>query len=146
MLMAFMSYRGQFDSRVTSLIDQFIELRMLRLYGERLADVVLTPGEEEIHRSLIERPIEGAPDIQITDLKFRYAAEDPWVLDGITVNIKAGEAVAITGPSGCGKNHIGQSVAGGPEAGRRKHSGRIRSPRKDGQRCLEAHGRYRHAG
>jgi ATP-binding cassette subfamily B protein RaxB len=112
MLMAFMSYRGQFDSRVTSLIDQFIELRMLRLYGERLADVVLTPGEEEIHRSLIERPIEGAPDIQITDLKFRYAAEDPWVLDGITVNIKAGEAVAITGPSGCGKTTLANLLLG----------------------------------
>jgi ATP-binding cassette subfamily B protein RaxB len=112
MLMAFMSYRGQFDSRVTSLIDQFIELRMLRLYGERLADVVLTPGEEEINRSLIERPIEGAPDIQITDLKFRYAAEDPWVLDGITVNIKAGEAVAITGPSGCGKTTLANLLLG----------------------------------
>ena len=112
MLMAFMSYRGQFDSRVTGLIDQFIELRMLRLYGERLADVVLTPGEEEVTRSLIERPMEGAPDIQITDLKFRYAAEDPWVLDGITVNIKAGEAVAITGPSGCGKTTLANLLLG----------------------------------
>jgi ATP-binding cassette subfamily B protein RaxB len=73
---------------------------------------VLTPGEEEIHRSLIERPIEGAPDIQITDLKFRYAAEDPWVLDGITVNIKAGEAVAITGPSGCGKTTLANLLLG----------------------------------
>jgi ATP-binding cassette subfamily B protein RaxB len=60
MLMAFLAYRSQFDSRVTGLIDQFIDLKMLRLYGERLADVVLTPGEEEVRRTLTERPIEGA--------------------------------------------------------------------------------------
>lgn len=42
MLMAFLAYRSQFDARVTGLIDQFIDLKMLRRPGERLADVVLT--------------------------------------------------------------------------------------------------------
>jgi hypothetical protein len=30
MLMAFLAYRSQFDARVTGLIDQFIDLKMLR--------------------------------------------------------------------------------------------------------------------
>jgi ATP-binding cassette subfamily B protein RaxB len=34
------------------------------------------------------------------------------VLDGITVNIKAGEAVAITGPSGCGKTTLANLLLG----------------------------------
>ena len=47
MLFAFMAYKEQFSARVAGLIDKMIELRMLNLQGERLADIVLTPPEEE---------------------------------------------------------------------------------------------------
>ena len=112
MLMAFLSYRGQFDSRVTGLIDQFIDLKMLRLYGERLADVVLTPGEEEVRRTLTEQLPDKAPEITVRDLRFRYAEQDPWVLEGINLTIQPGEAVAITGPSGCGKTTLANLMLG----------------------------------
>lgn len=56
MLVAFLAYRGQFDARVTGLIDQAIDLKMLSLYGERLADVVLTPPEVEVQRRLVDDP------------------------------------------------------------------------------------------
>lgn len=42
-LMAFIAYKSQFVSRVASLIDHLFELLMLRLHGERLADIVLPP-------------------------------------------------------------------------------------------------------
>ena len=100
MLMAFLAYRSQFDSRVTGLIDQFIDLKMLQLYGERLADVVLTPGEEEIRRTLTEQKPAQAPEIRVENLRFRYAEQDPWVLDGISLQGKPGDEVASTGPSG----------------------------------------------
>ena len=45
MLIAFMAYRGQFEQRVIALIDKAIDLKMLRLHAERLADLVLTPGQ-----------------------------------------------------------------------------------------------------
>ena len=46
MLFAFMAYKEQFSARVAGLIDKAIELRMLQLQAERLADIVRTPPEE----------------------------------------------------------------------------------------------------
>ena len=112
MLMAFLAYRGQFDARVTGLIDQFIDLKMLKLYGERLADVVLTPGETEVRRNLTERSVENAPEIRLNNVRFRYAEQDPWVLDGLSFAISSGESVAITGPSGCGKTTMANLLLG----------------------------------
>ncbi|TDH96458.1 peptidase domain-containing ABC transporter, partial [Acinetobacter baumannii] len=45
-LMAFIAYKNQFGDRVTSLIDKYVEVRMLSLHGERLADIVLTDQEK----------------------------------------------------------------------------------------------------
>lgn len=106
MLLAFLAYRSQFDSRVTGLIDQAVDLKMLQLYGERLADVVLTPGEVEVRRTLTERALDEAPDVVVENLRFRYADQEPWVLDGLNLTVRPGEAVAIAGPSGCGKTTL----------------------------------------
>lgn len=40
--MAFKAYEDQFDGRLAGLVEKYFELRMLRLQGERLADIVLT--------------------------------------------------------------------------------------------------------
>ena len=106
MLLAFLAYRSQFESRVTGLIDQAVDLKMLQLYGERLADVVLTPAEMEVRRSLTERTGDEAPEIAIRNLRFRYADQEPWVLNGLDLTVRPGEAVAIAGPSGCGKTTL----------------------------------------
>ena len=45
MLFAFIAFKEQFAQRVSALIDKGVELRMLRLQGERLADIVLTAPE-----------------------------------------------------------------------------------------------------
>jgi ATP-binding cassette, subfamily B, bacterial CvaB/MchF/RaxB len=113
MLMAFLAYRGQFDSRVTSLIDKAIDLKMLRLHAERLADLVLTPAMPAAQRLGArdlapgrETASEAGPAIQLDGLRYRYADQAPWVIDGLTLNIGAGEVVAITGRSGCGKTTL----------------------------------------
>jgi ATP-binding cassette subfamily B protein RaxB len=53
-LMAFTAYKGQFDTRVSSLIDKFFELKMLQLQGERLADIVLAEPESTNANVLID--------------------------------------------------------------------------------------------
>ena len=113
MLMAFLAYRGQFDSRVTSLIDKAIDLNMLRLHAERLADLVLTPAMPAAQR-LGARDLapargtasEAGPAIHLDGLRYRYADQAPWVIDGLSLDIRAGEVVAITGRSGCGKTTL----------------------------------------
>lgn len=111
-LMAFVAYKDQFDSRVSSLIDKIVEVKMLQLQGERLADIVLTEPED-IHQH--KRTITSAqlvPSIEISNLHYRYADQEPWVLDGVNMKINAGESVAIVGPSGCGKSTLINAMLG----------------------------------
>ncbi len=106
MLIAFMAYKGQFDSRIASLIDKFVDLKMLQLQGERLADIVYTEPEK-ITRDydLTTLPILSA-SIDVVHLSYRYSEQELLVLNDINFTIAAGESVAIVGPSGCGKSTL----------------------------------------
>lgn len=105
-LMAFMAYKGQFVGRVASLVDHLFELRMLRIQGERLADIVLHPPEG-VHSSLtVPSRAPTTLDINIRGLRYRYSDQEPWVLNGINLNIPPGQSIAITGESGCGKSTL----------------------------------------
>jgi ATP-binding cassette subfamily B protein RaxB len=44
MLLAFIAYEGQFLSRVSELINKAVDLSMLRLHAERLADIAPDGG------------------------------------------------------------------------------------------------------
>lgn len=106
-LLAFIAYKDQFVSRVSGLIDRLVEMRMLHLQGERLADIALAEQEPEVVDTMSKQELEKLPaNIVIQGLRYRYADGEPWVLDGIDLEIAAGESVAIVGPSGCGKSTL----------------------------------------
>ncbi len=64
----------------------------------------------------VQEPAAGAPaflrgrveslGLVIQDLRFRYAFEGPWVIDGLSMQIPAGRRVGISGPSGAGKSTL----------------------------------------
>ena len=105
-LTAFYAYKTQFDTRVSSLIDKFFELRMLQLQGERLADIVLTEPEVLPGGLMSTDKTQLEPSIEISNLRYRYAEGEPYVLDQVNFKIAAGESVAIVGASGCGKSTL----------------------------------------
>jgi ATP-binding cassette subfamily B protein RaxB len=119
MLFAFFAYKETFGLRVSGLIDKAVELRMLRLQGERLADIVLTAPEvdEPAAAAVAPRPVAGG--IELRDVHFRYADGEPEVLQGVSLRIEPGESVAIVGPSGCGKTTLLKLMLGvhAPQSG-----------------------------
>jgi ATP-binding cassette subfamily B protein RaxB len=110
MLMAFSSYAGTFSGRIFSLIDLFVNLKMLSLHSERLADIVLEEIEQDaVHETDLSRL---KTDITLKNVKFRYAEGEPWVLNGINLTIPAGQSIALVGPSGCGKTTLCKIILG----------------------------------
>lgn len=105
-LIAFMAYKQQFTGRVSNLIDHMFDLYMLRLQGERLADIVMHPPENGQGKPSTANFYSGSTDILLKNVKYRYSDQEPFVLDGIDLYIKQGESVAITGVSGCGKSTL----------------------------------------
>jgi len=111
MLLAFISYKDQFMNRVSALIDRVVELQMLKLHGERLADIALTPPEPRDYHAAEDRtpcPV----GIEVRKLSFRYGDNEPWVLDEVSFKIEPGESVALSGISGCGKTTLLKLLAG----------------------------------
>ena len=104
MLLAFIAYNHQWMSRVTTLIDHAAELRMLRLHAERLADIVLAAPEGDLP---LERDLGHLePSLELRDVSFRYAPGEPWILRHASFVLPAGQSVAVTGASGCGKTTL----------------------------------------
>lgn len=110
MLVAFLAFADLFTSRAASLVDKFIELKMLRLHAERIADIATTAPElDEISSYSGPEPV---PEIRVKGLSFRYSDDDPWVIRNLDLHIEAGESVAIVGPSGCGKSTFAKLLLG----------------------------------
>lgn len=106
MLVAFLAYKDQFTSRTSALIEKLFELRMLRLHGERLADIALTapePDEAELRQFT---PSEPRATLSVRNLSYRYAEGEPWVVKDLDLEIEEGESVAVIGASGCGKTTL----------------------------------------
>ena len=117
MLFAFMSYKATFSGRTHALIGKFVELKMLKLQGELLADIVLSPpdaaGIKRENLDTLHEPQLGAnvdaserAEIEVKNVSFRYSPTEPWILKDVNLSVAKGESLAITGPSGCGKTTL----------------------------------------
>ena len=117
MLFAFIAYKEQFAQRVSALIDKVVEVKMLKLQGERLADIVLTAPEpaDDFSTREPQQPV----NLELKNVSFAYSDSEPEVLRGLSLTIEAGESVAIVGPSGCGKTTLIKLMLGvhAPQSG-----------------------------
>ena len=105
MMYAFLAYKTQFVSRANSLIDMVIELKMLGLHLNRIADIALTKTDKSVDLALTPTTeLSGA--LEVNKLNYRFNGSERSLLTNVSFKVAAGESVAIVGPSGCGKTTL----------------------------------------
>lgn len=126
MLVAYLSYQMRFSSSISSLTDKFFSWRMLDIYNERLADIVLTPTEghqqqpvQEDNSASVTPPIsrgtvagDDHPPLSLEHVTFSHKGGNKPILRGVSLTLHPGEVVAITGKSGCGKSTLVKLILG----------------------------------
>ncbi|MBL8206961.1 MAG: ATP-binding cassette domain-containing protein, partial [Blastocatellia bacterium] len=105
MLFAFLSYKSQFTTRMSNVIDNAIDFKMLDVHRGRVADIALTEPEKNMTGASIA-PHVLSSDIEVRNLSFRYADSEPYILRNLNLCIEKGQSIAIVGPSGCGKTTL----------------------------------------
>ncbi|WP_407412188.1 peptidase domain-containing ABC transporter [Acinetobacter sp.] len=105
--MAYIAYKTQFAGRFSSLIDSYIQIKMLSLYGERLSDIVLTDPEKNNTLPISsEKKLSVKGDIKVENISFKYGEYENDIIENISFHILPGQSVAFTGPSGEGKTTL----------------------------------------
>lgn len=110
-LFAFMAYKVQFLGRAQALFETFVNWRMLDLHSDRIADIALTPVEAGIDDSGTGL-LEMRGGVQLSNLAFRYAPQEPFIFQSVNVHIEPGQIVAIVGASGAGKSTLVKVLCG----------------------------------
>lgn len=116
MFVAFSAFRGQFSDRVSSLTTFLLQLRMMSLHNERIADIALNETDNQNP----DRPyVAGMQPLSLKtlDLTYRYDSQSPSIFNNLNITVMPGESVAIIGPSGGGKTTLMKVLCGLFEAG-----------------------------
>lgn len=101
---AFISYGNNFLSPVRQIANQYNSLQAALAGAERVFGILDTPGEfEDDPDSATIGKLRG--DVEFDHVCFSYVADRPVIKD-FSLNVKAGQTIALVGPTGAGKTTI----------------------------------------
>lgn len=104
MLIGFLAYRQTLVSKSLSFIHKIFDYKLVSVQLNRVADILMHPAEMEQSKKIIHQKIRG--EIAIYNLQYCYPGSTEAILKNLTLQIKPGEKVVITGPSGIGKTTL----------------------------------------
>lgn len=105
-LVAFLLYAVTIAGAITSLAGFWGNIQEAAGAAQRIFDLLDHPRElaaPAAPRPLPE-PLQGV--VRLEGVRFRYGDDQPYVLDGIDLELAAGERVALVGSSGAGKSTL----------------------------------------
>ncbi len=101
---AYLIYIGQFLQPLNTFV-RFTEMYQQGMAGFRRFQEILSVQPTVVDRPGAKELGDAAGDVEFDDVCFSYDEGDS-VLSGINLKVKAGETIAIVGPSGAGKTTI----------------------------------------
>lgn len=103
-LIAFQMFANQFTAPVMRLVNLWNEFQQVLLGVDRLGDILNNPVEITSSKAITLPKVNGS--VKIDNLSFKYTPNGPMVLNGIKLNVKAGQSIGLVGRSGSGKSTI----------------------------------------
>jgi subfamily B ATP-binding cassette protein HlyB/CyaB len=108
-LVAFNMLSGRVAAPILRLSQLWQDFQQVRISVDRLGDVLNAPAEPEHNPNRASLPaIRG--DIEFDKVRFRYRADAPEALRGVSLRVAGGEMLGIVGPSGSGKSTLTKLV------------------------------------
>jgi ATP-binding cassette subfamily B protein len=102
-LYLFLDYTTRFYAPIRDLSQVYNNLQSALAAGEKIFDIIDSDREEDAPGA-IEIP-DALGDLKFEDVRFAYE-KDQNVLNGVTFTLKAGQTLAVVGPTGAGKTTL----------------------------------------
>ena len=107
--MAFSASYGAVMAAFSSLTDVALSIANIKPILEMAEPILKTEPESSENKSMITS-LSG--NIELSKVYFRYTESMPYVVDGMSLKIRAGEYVGIVGTTGCGKSTLVRLLLG----------------------------------